>query len=283
MDIIRAATAGFCFGVDLALKRLDRLIEQVKDTTRIHTLGPIIHNPQVLARYARLGIGQASEPEDIPPGSHVVIRAHGIPKQYMEKLRLRDAHITDATCPKVRKAQILIARETGRGKTLLLFGEKNHPEVKGLLSHAMPDALVFESLDKLRSISLDPGRPYFLAAQTTQDRSAFRDVERHLHSVLDHDMTVLNTICDATSRRQEEAIAISREVDYMIIVGGFSSGNTRRLVKVAGSEGTACLQVETEAELPMADLQRYGRVGLTAGASTPKSVIDAVHYRLAAL
>jgi 4-hydroxy-3-methylbut-2-enyl diphosphate reductase len=283
MEVIRAGTAGFCFGVDLALTKLDQLVDQVAGSAKIHTLGPIIHNPQVLERYARQGILQADSPEEIEAGEHVVIRAHGIPKDGLTVLKARDARIVDATCPRVKRAQLLIGRQSEKGKRLLLFGERDHPEVKGLLSHAEEDSVVFESLDKLMEMDLVNGREHFLAAQTTQDERAFEEVVDYLRSLMGDQLTVLHTICDATRRRQEEAIAVARQVEFMVVVGGLSSGNTRRLAKVVEAQGTPCLQVETADSLPLASLRRYDRIGLTAGASTPGYIIDRVQEVLDSL
>lgn len=133
MKLLRARTAGFCMGVDLALKKLSGLIGREEP---ILTFGPIIHNPQVLAEYAAKGVRMVEDPAVIPTGATVVIRAHGIPEPVREAILARGAKLVDATCPKVKKAQTLIASQARHGKVLLLFGEAQHPEVRGLLSYA---------------------------------------------------------------------------------------------------------------------------------------------------
>jgi len=178
------------------------------------------------------------------------------------------------------RAQKLIAKQAATGRTLLLYGEANHPEVRGLLSHAPQDALLFESLDDVKSLPLDPGKPYFLAAQTTQDKAGFAQVREYLSTRLNTPFPVLDTICDATAKRQQEALAIARTVDLMVVVGGFNSGNTRRLVKVVEGLGVPCLHVETADEIPVETIRGNARIGLTAGASTPKKIIDAVEAAL---
>lgn len=288
MRVRMAKTAGFCMGVDLALKKLDDLITG-NPPERIFTLGPIIHNPQVLARYAEKGVRRlgSGELEQIAPGDHVVIRAHGVPRQTIEDLTERGARITNATCPKVMKAQVLIAREAGRGGRLLLFGEHDHPEVKGLLSHARPGALLFETMDDVPDVrpeDLGEGEFFVLAAQTTQDRAAFQAVAHLLAQRLGGKLKTLDTICDATKARQEEAVEVARQVDLMIVAGGRDSGNTRRLVTVCEAVGAPCLHVETAEELApelLKDLLKNARsVGLTAGASTPAWIIEDVRRRL---
>lgn len=283
MNVVRAETAGFCMGVSLALKKLDALTEEKSGARSIYMLGPIIHNPQVLQRYRSLGVHLAEHVDDVPDGALVIVRAHGIPRHREQELLDRGVEIVDATCPKVKKAQLLIGREAEEGQTLLLYGENEHPEVKGLLSYAPEKALVFESLEELRDMALPEDQTCFLAAQTTQDRNRFQDVEAYLKERVAPDMHVLRTICNATRRRQQEAIEISRKVDMVIVVGGRTSGNTRRLVKVVEAEGTPCVHVETVDELPLKTIESLDTVGLTAGASTPSDIIDEVEQRLLAL
>ncbi len=278
--VVRAKTAGFCMGVILALRKLDALVEDGAPGARIYTLGPIIHNPQVLAEYAAKGVVTADSPADIPPGATVVIRAHGVPKNILEALKERGVVIVDATCPKVKKAQLLIATEAAGGRVLLLFGEEAHAEVKGLLSYAEAGAVVFDSRAKLDSVQLDRNTRYCLAAQTTQDRDSFDAVARTLESSRACDVKVLQTICDATRERQDETVRIARDVDFMVVVGGYDSGNTRRLAQVAAGHKKPCLHVETARELPLEELSRVPKIGLTAGASTPKSLIDEIHQLL---
>ncbi len=276
MDVVLAQTAGFCMGVGLALEKLETVLDEAEPGEAIHTLGPIIHNPQVLAGFAARGAVCIATPEEAQPGSTVVIRAHGIPQETEALLRSRGVTVIDATCPKVSVAQKLIARETARGRSLLLLGEAHHPEVQGLLSYASPDAVVFETLEELKAL-LVPGRTYVLAAQTTQDREVFEQVRDYLRETLGADVPVLETICDATRVRQQEAIAIARQVDKMVVAGGFESGNTRRLAQVVEAQGTPCIHVETRDQLRAADFAGCRKIGLTAGASTPDKIIREIH------
>ncbi len=282
MRVVRADTAGFCMGVDMALNKLDSLIER-GDGDGIFILGPIIHNPQVLEEYAGKGVVTVQTPDEIPSGASAVIRAHGVPRNVENQLRERGVQITDATCPKVKKAQLLIQKQTRQGRTLLLYGEGNHPEVKGLLSYAESGAFLFDKREMLDDMPLSQQELYCLAAQTTQDRESFAAIARELGGRKDLNMAVLHTICDATKQRQEEAVRIAREVEFMVVVGGFISGNTRRLVQVAQDQDTPCLHVETMQELPLEELKRFSAIGLTAGASTPKKIIDEVSEALVAL
>lgn len=281
MEILRAKTAGFCMGVSLALQKLDSALDQADDR-RICTLGPIIHNPQVLAEYEARGVFCASSPAELGPHDCVLIRAHGITRQVEEAVRTSGAHVQDATCPKVKKAQLSIRNATENGATLLLFGEAEHPEVKGLLSYAHGTAHVFGSQEELDSLSLAPDGDYVLASQTTQDRGVFAAIEQDLRRKLSR-LAVLSTICDATRERQQEALEIARKVDVMVVVGGRQSGNTRRLADLAAQCGKTTYHIEEAAELLPENFSKKTRVGLTAGASTPKKLIDAAQAWLEAL
>ncbi|MFW5792146.1 MAG: 4-hydroxy-3-methylbut-2-enyl diphosphate reductase [Desulfohalobiaceae bacterium] len=278
--ILRAPTAGFCMGVDLALKRLETIVADTEDTSTISTLGPIIHNPQVLDRYAHKGVRQIKSLDQVVEPGRIVIRAHGIPRDMQQALEQKEVTLIDATCPRVKKAQLLIAGQAAKGRRLLLFGEPDHPEVIGLLSYADAHSLVFENLDQLKSLALDPSIPSFLAAQTTQDREEFVTIHQYLMEVFPEDIPVFDTICDATRERQREAKDIAAKVELMVVVGGYNSGNTRRLVQVARSIGTSCIHVEHAGELDPASFGGIGSVGITAGASTPRDLIDAVQDRI---
>lgn len=311
MDVLRAKTAGFCMGVSLALQKLDSALNEHSQGTaspgRICTLGPIIHNPQVLADCAARGVVCLTDAAKACTNDCVLIRAHGIPQHEEALLRASGAHVADATCPKVKKAQLAIARATAGNGTfalddtaiandtnttapspvadalpLLLFGEADHPEVRGLVSYAAGPAHVFGSLEEFRQLPLAHFTSCVLASQTTQDKDGFAVIEAELRHHIP-DCTVLSTICDATRKRQEEARRIASAVDIMVIVGGRQSGNTRRLADVAGASGIATFLVESADELRPEDFTQITRVGLTAGASTPKSLIDDAEQYLSSM
>lgn len=280
MKVLRAKTAGFCMGVSLALKKLEAALAE--RSGRICTLGPIIHNPQALAEFEARGVMCLSQPEEAQPQDHVLIRAHGIPRDIEGHLRRRAARVMDATCPKVKKAQLAIARATAKGAPLLLFGESDHPEVAGLVSYACGEAHVFSSEAELERLDL-PGRgAIVLASQTTQDRDAFARIGTNLsrrHSAL----KILSTICDATRERQQDAMDIAAQVQVMVVVGGRSSGNTRRLASLSAGAGIPAFHVETADELSAGHFAGVSVAGLTAGASTPRRLIDEAEAWLLAL
>lgn len=272
MRVIRAQTAGFCMGVSLALKKLEAALEQ-KPGAAIRTLGPIIHNPQVLAEFTRRGVVCLADAAAARREDHVLIRAHGIPRLQEEWLRERCRSVADATCPRVKKAQLGIAAATASGQTLLLFGEAAHPEVAGLISYAQGPAFVFGTEAELDAIPMQ-ANGLVLASQTTQDRIVFERLASKL-AVRHPGLNVLNTICDATRKRQQEALAIAQTVDAMVVVGGRDSGNTRRLAKLAAEAGIRTFHVESIEELDPDSLKGAQTAGLTAGASTPGYLIKA--------
>ena len=283
MEFVRAKSAGFCMGVSLALNKLDDVIEKKEISGDIYILGSIIHNPQVVAEYAEKGIITATCPEDIPTGSIVVIRAHGITKQVQNSLSQRGIHVIDATCPKVKDACLLIEESTDKGRVLVLFGEEAHPEVKCLLSYTTGDTVVFDTLEECQACDLDPANKYCLAAQTTQDKHVFDAISRELSKRKGLDLIVLDTICDATRMRQGEATKIADKSDFVILAGGYNSSNTRRLAQVIETSGTHALHVETASELPLDELRNFKIIGLTAGASTPKKIVDEIQSLLESL
>lgn len=280
MQVIRAKTAGFCMGVSRALRMLDAALEDRRGNNaegRLCTLGPIIHNPRLVRDYEEAGAACLKDPDSAVPGDTLVIRAHGLPRTLEDALTAKGARLVDATCPKVKSAQLAIKRahESGKGR-LLLFGELDHPEVQGLLSYAGPDAAVFGSLDELRSLPLKPGGKYFLAAQTTQDGKVFKEATDFLAGFLGGRPHVLNTICAATRERQEDLSRLAATVRSMVIVGGMNSGNTRRLAEISSALGVFTVHCEDASSLPLEKLAGLQPVGLSAGASTPDAHIDAI-------
>ena len=263
-------------GVNLALSKLDALIARMPQPGSLFILGSIIHNPQVVRAYAEKGVITVQSPAEIPTGATAVIRAHGVTKEVENELSQRGVQIVDATCPKVKAACLLIEKHTASGRVLLLYGEATHPEVKCLLSYAAAGAFVFDSREACAALLLDAAHNYCLAAQTTQDKAIFKEISTELKGRVGLDLIVLDTICDATRERQDEAVRIAREVDFVVVAGGYESSNTRRLAQVVLAQGTPALHIETAADLPLAELKKYRRIGLTAGASTPKAIVDEI-------
>ncbi|WP_291322397.1 4-hydroxy-3-methylbut-2-enyl diphosphate reductase [Desulfonatronospira sp.] len=277
--VLLAESAGFCMGVSLALGKLDQAIKN-KINQNIFTYGPIIHNPQVLEYYSNKGVRIIDDCLKPRSGDMVIIRAHGVPLLVEEQLRKRNIEILDATCPKVKKAQLLIQKNSYLSDCLLIYGEQDHPEVKGLLSYAGCPAYLFENTKEFRELTLMPTGRYCLVSQTTQDRQEFLSIARELKKKLEKDIIILDTICDATKDRQSETIEIAGKVECMFVVGGRNSGNTRRLYQVARKYCPSCLHIETRDEIDPEKVAGCSKVGLTAGASTPNETIQSIHQYL---
>ncbi|MGX8718405.1 MAG: 4-hydroxy-3-methylbut-2-enyl diphosphate reductase [Desulfovibrio sp.] len=280
MKVIRAQKAGFCFGVALALRKLDMLVRQ-DHGLRVATFGEIIHNPAVLRSYAEQGVVCLEDPGKASRDMAVLIRAHGIPRSVEGSLKKRVGLLQDATCPKVKKAQMAIAEATAGGARLFLYGETEHPEVQGLISYACGEKRIFSSFQELKGLESEWGRgTIVLAAQTTQDRAQFEEMKSFLAGKMKDRLIVLDTICDATRQRQEEISMLARMSDAVVVAGGRSSGNTRRLAELARMLDVPTMLVESEEELDPQFFSGKAVVALTAGASTPREIIDAVEKRL---
>lgn len=272
MKVVLAKTAGFCMGVrravDIALAEADR------QEGAIYTYGPLIHNPQVLESLKQKGVAVL---EEIPPaatGGTVIIRAHGVPPQDMRALAQAGfAPIIDGTCPHVGRVQKIIAKAAGGGQDVVIVGDRQHAEVRGLLGHARGRGQVVASAEEVAGLP-QLHRPV-LVAQTTQNEAVFAQVQAAMQARF-RQVEVHATICAATHRRQEEARRLAGLVDAMVVVGGRNSGNTARLAQVAAASGKPSIWVETPGELDPARFNGLATVGVTAGASTPNWLIEQV-------
>ena len=277
MEILVARRAGFCSGVRRAVETA--LDAAGRGGAPLVTCGPLVHNPQVTGLLASRGVARFDDPAAIA-GARVLIRSHGLPPADEALLRAHNPDVIDATCPKVKRAQEVVREHAARGKFVLIAGERDHPEVRGLLGYAAGRGLVITSIAEVGKIP-DDGAALTLVAQTTQDAAWLAQVAAAVGARFpQRPLTVVDTICDATRRRQEEAVNLARRVDRMIVVGGRESGNTRRLVQVIRRAGTPCDLVEDETEIDPAPLAGIARVGVTAGASTPPETVERVVERL---
>lgn len=205
----------------------------------------------------------------------MLIRAHGITRDKEQELRNMGVTVIDATCPKVKRAQLGIAEMHKNGQILLLFGEADHPEVRGLLSYAGPGSMVFGNMEEFERLNLRDNTTYFLAAQTTQDIGQYTKIIDAAEIKLGYKPVALHTVCSATRKRMQGALKLAEETDIVVVIGGYDSGNTRRLAEAVKAKGKRVLHVETPEEIDPALFHPGDQIGLTAGASTPKFLIDA--------
>lgn len=261
-----------------------RAVEMVLDTANtqkgpIHTYGPLIHNPQVLEILAEKGVTVLHDVAGSIPGS-VVIRAHGVPPHIKQSLVDAGYTVIDATCPRVIKVQTIISRYAKKGWATIIVGDKDHPEVAGLLGYAEGTGYVISHPDDLDR--LPPLERGIVVAQTTQDGALFDRIARTIVERFPH-FKVFNTICDSTLKRQAEIREMASSLDAVVVVGGHDSGNTQRLAQVVEQEGVRAFHIESEEELNREEIESLDAVGITAGASTPNWVIKNVYRTLEAL
>ncbi len=275
MQVVRADKCGFCFGVRRAI---EMAVEQCRGARKVYSLGPLIHNPQVIERLQGQGLEVIDDPDEVDAGT-VVIRSHGAPSQVIESLKARGVTVVDATCPLVKRAQER-ARELARdGYAVVIVGDQEHPEVQAILADVGRATVV----DLDAPSSLRGERRVGVIAQTTQTPETFRRVVRELLEFDFGELRVFNTICSATVDRQQAALDLAGRVDVMFVLGGRNSANTERLAQLCASTGVPTFHLETAAELRPEMTAGRRTAGVTAGASTPDWIIEEFVKRLEAL
>lgn len=273
MQIILAKTAGFCFGVNRAVKLTYELLEQGRP---VATLGPLIHNPQVVEDLESKGAITCDSVDDVPDGYEVVIRSHGVGQSVYDKISTRRLAYHDATCPFVTKIHKIAARAGAEGTMLLVAGDAKHPEVQGIVGHTTGKVEVFANLAELEKLlpELTQQKSIFAVAQTTFNVQSWETCKEFLKNQCTN-AKIFDTICNATWARQQEAEDLSQKCDHMVVIGGHHSSNTQKLLQVAARH-TKAINVETADELDKDWLNGARIVGVTAGASTPSSIIEEV-------
>ncbi len=270
MKVIVAKTAGFCKGVKDALEVTLAAIQRRPEGEKICTFGPLIHNRQVLSMLEEKGISEESLLENCA-GKKVVIRAHGIPPYVRQRLRGLDATLLDATCRRVARVHAVIKSHARRGYHTVIVGDADHAEVIGLLGYTEGRGKVINRPEQVTELPEDLEK-VLLVAQTTQNEEIFEEIRAHFLVRYPRGV-VKNTICDSTQQRQAEVRQMSSQVEAMVVVGGYHSGNTLRLAEVARDSGIPTYHIETEGELNRQEMARYSCVGVSAGASTPHWII----------
>ena len=277
MSVHLAKTAGFCFGVNKAVDQVYSLLEAGKS---VCTLGPIIHNPQVVDKLAAKGVRIVEDPADTPADSVLVIRSHGVSQAVYDRIRELGLTCCDATCPFVSKIHRIVATHSAEGATVLIAGNAEHPEVLGIRGHAVGTVHTFQNEEQLENCLKENPQlaesSCIMVAQTTFNKNVCKKCEK-IAKKLCTNLKIFDTICSATAKRQDEAIQLAKQCDQMVIVGGRKSSNTAKLCDVCAPY-CPTLWVETADELPRDRFRGGMTVGLTAGASTPADIIKEVHY-----
>lgn len=276
MRITLAKTAGFCFGVDRAVKTVEDLLDKGE---RVCTLGPIIHNQQLVEELNRRGARIVGSPDEVKTGETLVIRSHGVEPEVIENAEKLGIKTVDATCPFVAKIHKIVAGKSREGYTVLIAGDASHQEVKGIVGHCRGSVFVFSGEEELLLLLEKEenfaGKRIILAAQTTFNEEIFVKCKNILKKVCTN-AEIFDTICNATSMRQQEARELSCVNDAMIVIGGRHSSNTAKLFDVCREKCGRTYLIETAAELSGTDLSDCGSVGVVAGASTPAGIIKEV-------
>lgn len=283
MEIIVGKTAGFCFGVANAVNKTNKLLEE---NNNLSCLGELVHNRQVTNDFLNKGlriIENINEAKD-----NVIIRSHGVKKCVYDKAKKIGLNVIDLTCPKVLKIHNIVVEYSNKEYYILLIGKKDHPEVIGTISYCGQNSDIIEDETQIRK-KLDTFynskiKKLLIVAQTTFSLDKFNKIsyliEEDVNKHGDIDLEIRKTICEATKERQKETEEISKQVDMMIIIGGKHSSNTNKLYEIAKKNCKNSVLIETEEEIDLQEIKNYNKIGIMAGASTPKKSIEAVVEKL---
>ena len=275
MEVQIAKTAGFCFGVERAV---NSVYEQIEKGGKIYTYGPIIHNESVVEDLAKKGVEVIASEEELKhvKDGTVILRSHGVEKRIYDILEKNGIAYVDATCPFVKKIHKIVEKASNEGDTIIIVGNPAHPEVEGICSYVNGDFYVVESVEEAAALNLAKDKKITIVSQTTFNSTKFKDIV-DIFDKKGYYSSVVNTICNATAERQSEAKTIAAEVDAMIVIGGSHSSNSRKLFEICSKECNLTFFIQTKDDLNRVELpESVELVGITAGASTPKKIIEEV-------
>ena len=269
-----AKSAGFCFGVKRAI---DMVYEEAAKGGKVYTLGPVIHNEQVVSDLESKGVKVVDNIESLDAGQDttVIIRSHGVPEEIINRLKEKNIRIVDATCPFVSKIHHIVKEKYNEGYHIVVIGNAKHPEVEGVCGWCGNSADVIGSVEEAGKYSNYKDKKLCVVSQTTFNYKKFQDIVDILVKK-SYDIVVMNTICNATEERQTEAGTIARKSDAMIVIGGKHSSNTRKLYEICKNECLNTHFIQTLDDLDLKLFQSFRSVGITAGASTPNKIIKEV-------
>ena len=277
MEVIRAKTAGFCFGVKRAVDTVYEQLEKASESTTIYTYGPIIHNEEVVKDMKQKGVivlQSEAELDALTEGT-VIIRSHGVENAIYDKLNAKGIKIVDATCPFVKKIHNIVQKESINGNYIIIVGNPQHPEVEGIRGWAGIKAVVVQTKEDIDKLIIPENEKVCVVSQTTFNYNKFKELVEIILKK-SYDVSVLNTICNATKERQTEAQRIAEEVDAMIVIGDKHSSNTQKLFEICKNACKDTYYIQTLDDLDMNQLGSVETVGITAGASTPNNIIEEV-------
>ena len=272
-EVILAKSAGFCFGVQRAM---DTVYAEA-DKKNVYTYGPIIHNTEVVNELESKGVKAVNDISEIPEPekSTVIIRSHGVSKAVYESIKNSGAKIVDATCPFVLKIHKIVKDASAEGDQIVIIGNEKHPEVEGIMGWSETPVHVVDTVEKAEKLKLDKSKNVRVVSQTTFNYKKFQDLVEII-SEKGYDISVLDTICNATEERQTEARKIAAESDLMIVIGDKHSSNTQKLYEISKKECANTYYIQTSKDMDYHQIQSINNVGITAGASTPNNIIEEV-------
>ena len=274
MKVELAKSAGFCFGVEKAVNTVYE--EAKKENEIVYTLGPIIHNEEVVKDMKKRGV-EAVKMEDLAslPKGTVIIRSHGVSREVYNFVKNSGHRVVDATCPFVKKIHAIVSVQSGKGKNVVIIGNPDHPEVMGIKGWGDKNTYAVENIEQFINLGLKKDEEIIIVAQTTFNHKKFQEIIDKI-LLLGYDVRCFNTICNATQERQAEAKKIASNVDAMIVIGDKKSSNTGKLVEICQEECKNTVFIQTLEDLNYDALLSVDSVGITAGASTPKHIIEEV-------
>ncbi len=275
MIVKLAKTAGFCFGVERAVKLVYQSIESEDN---VYTYGEIIHNEEVVNDLSQKGVNIIQEAKELnsSPKGTIIIRSHGITEQEMEDIKANEFDIIDATCPFVKKIHRIVKEQSKNGREIIIVGNISHPEVEGIKGWSQTPVHVVSSTEEAENITLDQALKLCIVSQTTFNYKKFQDIVEII-SKKGYDILALNTICNATEERQSEVSKLAKESDAMIVIGGKHSSNTQKLYEISKRICPNTFYIQTLSDLDLERFKSFRSVGITAGASTPNNIIEEVH------
>lgn len=273
MEIIIGRESGFCFGVKRAV---DGVENEVSSRVKLNCLGEIVHNEVVVKKLMDKGVVFVDNIDEVKDNEYLAIRAHGVPEDVYKKAEERNIKLLDFTCPKVMQIHQKIKEASNNGYSIILIGKKEHPETIGSMGYAK-DVYVIEDISEIEALPLFD--KVFSIVQTTFSLDKYMSIEKKLKEKYSN-IVCINSICPSTRNRQEECKKIAREADFMIIVGGKNSSNTKKLFEVACSECENCIIIQDENDKKIEESKKYDIIGVMSGASTPMETIDKVVARI---
>lgn len=281
MEIIIGKTAGFCAGVRNAVSKTEEILNN-NTGEKIYCLGELVHNEQVIKRLEGKGLLTIQNIEEAPNNSCVIIRAHGVERRVYDIAHEKKIKLIDLTCPKVLKIHKQAEEYNKESKFVILIGQKEHPEIIGTISFCLPNACIIENIEEIdaviKKIEKSKYKKISIISQTTFSVQKFQDIVDKIQEKLtkDIELEINNTICNATNLRQRETSQLSEEVDAMIIIGGKKSSNTKKLYDIAKQYTENVIMAQTKKDIDVKCINKFEKVGIMAGASTPRESIDGI-------